>query len=349
MNKTDRNRKNKEVTLFWNLIRSYIHDYLPKIRNASQNTTDTYKDALNRFIDYLSGEKNIPRFELTYDALNRHNLNDYLKWMQETKKLCPTTCNLRITAVRSFMEYSAQEDVTLVAVYHELSSVKNLKFAPSSIDYIRKDAMTALIAAPNIKTSLGKRDRMMLIFEYDAALRVSELVNVKLCHLHLNENTPFVTIKGKGGKIRNVPLMRKTVDHLKLYLDVFHPGGIYSTESPLFYTKRKLIPQTLSTDAVEKFLKKYAIIAKTTCPNVPLTLHCHLIRKTRAMDLYQAGIPIAYIAEVLGHSSITTTSGFYAFATLETLHEAFKKGIPEAFQDEPIWKKKEVIDRLYTI
>jgi integrase/recombinase XerD len=67
------------------------------------------------------------------------------------------------------------------------------------------------------------------------------------------------------------------------------------------------------------------------------------------MDLYQAGIPIAYIAEVLGHSSITTTSGFYAFATLETLHEAFKKGIPEAFEDEPIWKKKEVLDRLYTI
>ena len=74
-----------------------------------------------------------------------------------------------------------------------------------------------------------------------------------------------------------------------------------------------------------------------------------MIRKTRAMDLYQAGIPLTYVAQILGHSNISTTSGFYAFAKLETLQEAFKKATPMAFAEEPKWTSPETMDKLFRL
>jgi len=253
-----------------------------------------------------------------------------------------------MTAIRSFLEFCSGEDITLGSAFTASRTIKNMRAENNGIKYLTKPAMRAILEAPDTKTRIGKRDKALLIFMYDTAARVQEMVDLRVGDLHLNDQHPFVSIKGKGSKTRNVPLMGKTLEHLRLYFLEFHPNK-RSGDEPLFYTRKGGQPHKLSTDAISVLLTKYVGKAKQSCPDMPDNVHCHLLRKTRAMDLYQEGIPLVYIAQLLGHANVSTTSGFYAFATVETLHKSMSKANPEAVYDAPRWKSANVMEQLYRL
>jgi len=95
-------------------------------------------------------------------------------------------------------------------------------------------------------------------------------------------------------------------------------------------------PHALSTDSINLLLKNYSEQAKLTCDQIPQHVHCHLIRKTRAMNLYQQGVPLSMVMEMLGHESMSTTSNFYAFTTVDMIHDAIKRITPAAVDEVPI-------------
>ncbi len=345
-----RKNNNQKGSDFWFFARSFLHVYLPKVRNLSQNTIDSYKQSMTYYIDYLRSQMGIERHDVTFDCLNRKNVKNYLIWMNEVQHLAVKTCNLRLTALKSFMEYCADEDITLVSVYNEVCSVRGMKDHKKSILYMTNDAIEALLKTPKTDTEKGRRNRMLLIMLYDTAARAQEIVDLTLRDLHLvNVKSPFVTLTGKGNKSRNVPLMEKTVAHLNHYLKEFHPHPSIDGNDPLFFSRRAGKPHALSTDSVNLLLGNYANQARSVCPEFPQHVHCHLIRKTRAMNLYRQGMPLTIIAEMLGHENLSTTSNFYAFATVDMIHEAMKKTSPEAVAEAPIWKNKDIRDMLYSL
>ena len=187
---------------------------------------------------------------------------------------------------------------------------------------------------------------MMLIMLYDTGARVQELADLNISSLHLKETNPFVTLIGKGRKSRNVPLLNKTVQHLQLYLREFHPN---MEENPLFYSLLDGKPHRLSTDSISLVLKSAADKARETCEVIPDRVHCHMIRKTKAMDLYKNGVPLPFIMQLLGHESMSTTSGFYAFATLEMMSDAMNKAAPTTDKEEKLWKKNNIKKLLYSL
>ena len=140
--------------------------------------------------------------------------------------------------------------------------------------------------------------------------------------------------------------MDKTVQHLKVYLKEFHRD---EEESPLFYSMLGGKRQRLSTDSISLILKTAADMARKNCTEVPENVHCHMVRKTKAMDLYKNGVPLPFIMQLLGHESMSTTSGFYAFATLEMMSEAINKTTPASDTEEKIWKRPDIKKALYSL
>lgn len=231
-------------------------------------------------------------------------------------------------------------------IYTEVCTVKKQKEEKKPIEYLQPNATAAILSAYDTKTAKHRRNRMILIMLYDTGARVQELADLNINSLHLEMNNPFVTLIGKGKKSRNVPLLQKTVQHLRLYLQEFHPKN---EECPLFYSLLDGKPHRLSTDSISLVLKKAADKARIDCADVPLNVHCHMFRKTKAMDLYKNGVPLPFIMQLLGHESMSTTSGFYAFATLEMMSDAMNKATPIVADEEKLWKKKDVKKILYSL
>jgi integrase/recombinase XerD len=345
-------RKNKKQAGpdFWQYARSFLHTYLPKVRNLSQHTIASYKQSMTCYINYLETQLEMERQNITFDYLSRKHVKAYLVWMNEVQHLAAKTCNLRLTALKSFMEYCADEDITLVANYNEVCSVRGMKEYKKAVLYMTNEAIAALLKTPKTDTKKGRRNRMMFIMLYDTAARAQELVDITLCDLHIaHVKTPFITLTGKGNKSRNVPLMEKTVAHIHRYLQEYHPHPNADGKDPLFYSMRDGKPHALSTDSLNLLLGQYANQARSICSEIPDHVHCHLIRKTRAMTLYQQGMPLTVIMEMLGHENLSTTSNFYAFATLDMIHEAMKKASPEAVAEAPVWKNEEFKKLIFSL
>jgi site-specific recombinase XerD len=336
---------------FWKYARSFLHEYMPKIRNMSPKSVGTYKQCLTGYIEFLKESRGIERQHVSLSDCGRDNLKLYIQWMRNEKQLSAKTCNLRITAIRSFLKYCSDEDISYVALYLESSGIHGMRCEKKPILYLSRNATKALLAMPKTDTPKERRNRMILILMYDSAARVQELSDLTLKDLHLPDTAPYITLLGKGNKTRNVPIMAKTMKHLMAYLSEFHPQGdtFPCADTPLFFSRRDGRPHSLSTDSISLILKKYADQARRICSEVPENVHCHLIRKTRAMDLYQSGIALPLIMQILGHESTATTSSFYAFATVDMLHEAIKKANPDMGKQVPEWKNDKFRKILFSL
>ena len=344
----NKKRKADEARMFWTLSKRFISHQLPEIRKASPNTVKAYRDSLNNFIDYLEAEKHVSREYMAFSDFSRTNITDYLDWLLNEKKYAEKTCNLRITAIHSLLEFAAYEDSeNNMPIYLEACTVKGLKVTAGPIEYFEGYQMKALLAAPNTRTKTGRRNQVMLVLYYDTAARIAELLEMNLSQLHLEAEIPYLTILGKGRKYRNIPLMEKTVKHLKYFLKEYHDGN--PPESPLFYARTYGKIHMLSHDTVENMIKAYSSQCAANGTPMPDKPHCHMIRKTRAMDLYKSGMPLAHIQQLLGHESMSTTSGFYAFATLETLAKSMNSANREESDVGRKWNDKEILKKIYAL
>lgn len=291
--------------------------------------------------------KQIRRTEFTFEDFSRDNIKDFLDWMLNTKKYAEKTCNLRLTAIHSLLEYAGYEySSELMGIYLSACSVKCLKVKDKAIEYFETEQMKGLLSAPGTESRTARRNQMMLILYYDTGARNSELLEATCGQLHLDAKVPYITILGKGRKYRNIPLMDKTVAHLKRYMKEFHKNS--NRDEALFYATTYGKKHRLSNDTVESMIKKYSKICEKQGISMPQKPICHMIRKTRAMDLYKGGMPLAHIQQLLGHENISTTSGFYAFATLDTLAKSLEKANSRGSGNKK-WNDGEVLKKLYRL
>lgn len=342
--------KVKDEQLFI-LIKNFLLVYLPVQRKASENTVKTYRTVLNQFLRYAAAKNKISITSVTFEMFSYDLVNTFLDSISNEKGLAASTRNNRLAALRAFISYASACKPEYLCISSELSAIKvqkNDRFA--KVDYMTETAVKALLNEPDTTTEIGIRDQFFMVFLYDTGARIQEILNVKLCDIKL-DTTPTVKLFGKGRKIRIVPLMKETLNHLKNYLNIFHKNVPLYSDEWLFYVERKGSRNAMCDDTARLRIQKYADSARVNCPEIPEKVYPHLWRHTRAMHLYQHGMDLTLISQWLGHAQLETTL-IYAHADTEAKRKAIENAlaggtISETQEVAYTVSDEEILKRLY--
>ena len=317
-------RKPSDEQLFL-MIKNWLTVYLPVERAMSPNTIRSYREAMNQYLDYIATSKDIPLASVTFDMMNSKTLNAFLNHLQTDFHFSVATRNNRLAAIRAFIDYASACSAEYISSAMDVDKIKSQRDDPySKVDYMTEAAVKAILKMPDLSTKKGRRDLAILSLIYDSGSRIGELLGIRICDLRLNLNTPTVTLHGKGNVIRTVPITSEAYVILQKYLKEFQSGVPMTSETPLFYVEHHSGKQPICAQTVRERMEKYRAEAKEKCPDVPDRIHPHLWRHTRAMHLYQHGVPLELIAQWLGHKNPTTTL-IYAYADTEHKRKAIEK------------------------
>jgi len=331
---------------FYRHLREWFTAFLPRQRGAAGNTITSCRQTWNMLLGYVAARHRVPIEKITFTLLDRATVTGFPGHMQAEKSWTASTRNQRLACIRSFFTYAAAAEPALAIYLADLAAIPRLSGpAAAPVKYMSTDAVTALLAAPDPGTRLGLRDQFFMILMYDLAARDAEMLALTLADIDARRLT--ADLLGKGSKPRRLPITSDTARHFDRYTAVFHPSP--DPAAPLFYTVRNHRPAQMSDDNVARFIRQHAAAARAGCPDVPGRVHPHMLRHSRAMHLYQAGMPLALLTEWLGHADPETTL-VYAHADTEMKRQALEKASSTTSQTPPLvplWHDRDdIIQRL---
>lgn len=324
--------------LFFSKTMDFLNLYLPRQSGKSLQTVRTYRLSLSAFYDYVTGEKGLSPLNFRFTDCTYEFMLGYSQYLQEKKGLKPRSVNTRMAAVKSYLKYSADSSIELTQVYLTVQKVPRLREEKKQRPILEKDPLKRLFELPS-DTPRGNRDRVLLIFLFECAVRASELSAVTLGDLSLDVSSPIVIIHGKGKKQRVIALNDATAAHLRMYISQYHLAGA-TPDTPLFYTVIHGEYHHMSVRNIERIVKKYADQLREEYPDIPESVYPHLLRRTRATGLHRDGVDLSMVSTLLGHSSMETTK-IYATPSLEQMREVMEKGYPAREEEPKLWEGKE--------
>ena len=311
----------KKSNVFIKYLREFFTVYLPKQKNCSPHTILACQQTWNMLLSYicLTGKK---LENITFTDLNRTAVAAFLDEMENSRGWTPTTRNHRLSRIRSFFKFVADFEPTLIIYLEALKGIPQKKIIDKSrvMEFMLPDAMSIVLRQPDITQKMGIRDMFFMVLMYDSAARDCEMLSMRLCDINTESNTVY--LMGKNSKLRCVPLSEDTIQHFHRYKKLFHPAD--EGTLPMFYTVRHHEKTAMSDDNVARFLQKYGTDARVICPEIPEKITPHMFRRSRAMNLYRSGMPLALLAEFLGHEDPETTL-IYAYADTDMKRKAIEQ------------------------
>ena len=256
----------------------------------SPNTLQAYRRDLLQLHRFLSGQALIACTEL--------QLQQFFAARHEATKA--STANRRLTVFKRFFRWALRQNLLSTDPTLKLQSAKQALRVPKTLSEAQVEA---LLAAPDVHTALGVRDRAMLELLYASGLRVSELVGLQVFALGLNDNV--VRVMGKGSKERLVPYGEVASQWLRAYLGEARSTLLAGRQTDALFvtTKGAQAGGAMSRVMFWMLIKKYAVLAGITAPLSP-----HTLRHAFATHLLNHGADLRAVQLLLGHADISTTT-----------------------------------------
>jgi integrase/recombinase XerD len=301
-------------------LRAFLTHYLPVQRNASPNTISGYRYAFVLLLRYCEEVCKIPLERVCLEDLDPARVLGFLDHIENERGGCAQTRNHRLAALHCFFRYVQTQAPEHLAQCQRILAIPLQRMNHKDPTYLSSTALAALLAQPDRSTQRGRRDAVLLSVLYDTGARVQELIDLRVCDVHLAPPAQ-VRLTGKGRKTRVVPLMSNTARALGQYLRDERPDEPASAEARLFQNQWG---ESFSRWGIRYLIKRYADQARSTCSDLPETITPHTLRHTKAMHLLQAGSPPIIIRDILGHAGIESTE-VYARADMEMKRRALER------------------------
>ena len=285
-------------------LEKYV-DYLKYERNYSLYTIDNYKSDILEFINYL----NINYLDINYD-----DVKNYLMYLKDTKNDNNSSIDRKLSSLRSFYKYLVNNDIIDNNVFNMVNGLKKEKKLPRFFEY---NELEELFKVPEINTSLGQRDLLILEMLYATGVRVGELVSIKVSDI--NKSLRVITILGKGNKERFVKYGEYCEDILNKYLD---DGYIFLNKNNSDYLFLNKNGDKITERGIRYILD--SIVKKTS---INKNISPHMIRHSFATHLLNEGCDLISVQKLLGHESIAATQ-VYTHVSADRLKDVYLKSFP---------------------
>lgn len=310
----------KTFTNFAGLLEKYFTDRLMRQRQASPHTIASYRDTFCLLLRFAQDRLKKSPSMLMLEHLDAPFVAAFLDHLEKDRGNGARSRNARLAAIHSFFQYAALHAPDHSALIQRVLAIPNKRYDRTQIEFLTHREIEALLAAPDVSTWSGRRDRTLLLVAVQTGLRVSELVGLR-CEDVVLSNGAHVRCCGKGRKERCTPLRKDAVRALRGWLREHNP----QLSDPLFPSTRG---GPLGPDGVEHLLAKHLATARKKCSSLKKKrVSPHVLRHSAAMELLQAGVDRSVIALWLGHERSDTTQ-IYLHANLALKEQALAKTTP---------------------
>ena len=309
------------------LLSDYFQKYLPSQRGVSMNTIKSYRDTFVVFFRFLERKEQIYPNKISFQALNSDLVERFLEWLELENNNSISTRNHRLATLHSFMKYVMAQHPEFIEQCSKVLAIRSKKRIQKPPVYLSVEEVKCVFSQPDIKTAQGLRDLALLTLLYDSGCRVQELIDLTWFDMRIDKPST-ITLTGKGGKSRIVPLMPDTSNILFAYKQTLRRAD---NNKNIFLNQSS---EKLSRSGVEYIVEKYVTVASEEMPSLKeKKVTPHVYRHSKAMHLTQADVNIIYIRDFLGHSSIQVTER-YARADSRSKRKALEKAskniVPES-------------------
>ncbi|ESX28785.1 site-specific integrase, partial [Mesorhizobium sp. M1050] len=302
------------------LLESYFRRRLTKQRNATPATVASYRDALRMLIIFAATRLAKKPAALALEDLDRDLVLAFLDELEEKRKNVIATRNARLAAIRSFFHHVAAADPASFGVAQRVLTIPIKRAHIEVTHHLTKAEVDALIAAPDQRTSRGRRDRTFLLFLARTGARVSEATGVNANDLQLERPHPQVLLRGKGRRDRVVPIAK---DLARALTSLLSERGIAHHEPRAIFVGAR--NERLTRFGATHIVRRAATEAVPTRPALAdKPISPHIFRHSLAMKLLQSGVDLLTIQAWLGHAQVATTHR-YAAADVEMMRNGLEK------------------------
>ena len=294
---------------FENVLLDYTR-YLRTEQGLLENSIKSYKQDLSEFGAYIQKEN------ILLVKVDRFTILDWLNYLQNSGKSNNSIVHM-VSSLRKFFAYLSDDQQIQIDPMLKVTTPKKNSHLPQ---VLTATEIEAVLAVPDISTTLGLRNRALLETMYATGFRVSEICNLKLADLH--DELGLITTIGKGQKQRIVPIGEMSLLYISKYFKESRPILLKDKESPYLFLNDH--GHRISRQGIFKLVKEIAIKA-----GIDKDISPHTMRHSFATNLLENGADLRIVQELLGHSDISTTQ-IYTHVSQKHIREQYNRFHPRA-------------------
>ncbi|MDY0295523.1 MAG: site-specific tyrosine recombinase XerD [Acholeplasmataceae bacterium] len=295
------------------LIKDY-ELYLKNEKGSSLNTIESYVRDLKQYIAFLENVHGIKK----PDEIEKLHIESYMRSLK--RQMTTKSMARKLTSIRSFHHFLLLEKEVDEDVVKLIQSPKIEKHLPQVLAI---EEVMAILEQVDLSKPLGLRNQALLELIYGSGLRVSELLDILMEDIHLNQG--YIIVKGKGSKERMVPISDPAVVALRNYIIKGRDMFIKDKKTNYLFLNQQ--GHRLSRQGFFKLLKKLANDAGVTTECSP-----HTLRHSFATHLLENGMDLRTLQSLLGHEDISTTQ-IYTHISQKRIKEIYQSAHPRAKEE----------------